>query len=154
MRGIRTRRGFTGTRIAGVGLGCVAAVALLGGCANIDGSPRAANTEGTTTSSAPPTTTVPPTTQSSTDLPNAGQLCQALEDQFQEFRTYGANMGRLGLNASVLEWAARNNINIFELFNDGSSVDAALEEACPQVRAQTLDYLNLTTIDEGLVGPN
>lgn len=141
-------------------VGTMCAVAMAGaaltvaGCAGVQGNPQANPDRPATavTGTAAPTTAAP-ATGTPADQPDVTALCSAVQDQFPDFRLHGANLGRLGLNAAVLEWAVRNNIPLTDTF-DTPLVDEAMAAQCPQTHADTLEYLDIATISDGLVGPH
>lgn len=127
----------------------VAAAGVVAGCGAVEGVPQSAPSLAPTTTTAAATPTVEPPPAAAP--PAVDRLCAAVERQFPTFRLHGANAGRIVLNATVLEWAVPNGVALPDVFGTGL-VDDAMTQVCPQVRAETLEYLRIASISDGLVG--
>ncbi|MBD8505555.1 hypothetical protein HT102_03500 [Hoyosella sp. G463] len=85
-------------------------------------------------------------------LPDASELCTDLEERGQEMRTYTRTIGRITLNGLVIDWASRNQVDLVALASNRGAVDEALEAACPGVRSNVMDDLEIESIASALVG--
>ncbi|MFC4127090.1 hypothetical protein [Nocardia rhizosphaerae] len=133
----------------------VLAVAGLTGCASVDTSPS-----GSAESSTPTGSTAPSTTTSrangaagdpAVDDAQAAQLCDMFRPELSNFRVQGPTLGRLSLNAMVLDWVLRNPELQAQVVADKTIVDRVTESACPDVRAEVLTALELPDLASGLV---
>ncbi|WP_433522722.1 hypothetical protein ACQPZ2_37445 [Nocardia pseudovaccinii] len=82
----------------------------------------------------------------------AKQLCDMLEPEVDRWRTEGAQLGKLGFNGTVHDWAARNGGLNDTVVKDRAIVDRITTTQCPDIRQQVLDALNVSTLADGLVG--
>ena len=143
---VRTARGAL--MVAGV---CGAA--LLTACGGVQtGSPTASSTatSATTSATAPPTSTAPATPLEVSDAA-AQNLCDMLEPELSNWRVQGPTIGRIGLNLMVHEWALTNGVGNQQLLGDTAIVDRATSAACPDVRTQALEALELPELAAGVL---
>ncbi|MBB3038944.1 hypothetical protein [Hoyosella altamirensis] len=127
----------TSPRMAARGAAAIAVAAMaLAGC-----------TDAPSTDTAPPMPTETPAFQ----LPDASALCTNLEERAQEFRTYTPTIGKVTLNGLVANWATSQGVDLLELARNRDAVDVALENACPEVRASMLSYLDIDSIGSAMI---
>ncbi|MGY4099883.1 hypothetical protein ACW2Q0_10045 [Nocardia sp. R16R-3T] len=132
------------------------AAALLAGC----GDNGVLDPQPATPTSHPNITITFSSPGSSAQVPNpdeitstaAKQLCDMLKPEADRWRTEGAQLGRLGFNGTVHDWAARNGGLNDTVLKDRAIVDRITTTECPDVRQQVLDALNISTLADGLVG--
>lgn len=139
------------TRVS-ITLGVALTAAVLVGCGTPttpEAPPGSASAAGTSSAPNP----APPGSGSTTIDPAATQqLCSAIEEQFQAFRTYGPTVGKGTLNAVVADWAGRNGIDVVDLAQHRERIDTITTEVCPHIRTEALDYLSLPNFAAGLIG--
>ncbi|WP_278314831.1 hypothetical protein [Lolliginicoccus levis] len=110
------------------------------------------NNNGPATTTPSPATGTAPGTSNGFALPDASELCTDLDERGQEMRTYTRTIGRITLNGLVIDWANRNQVDLVALASNRGAVDEALESACPGVRSNVMDYLEIESIASALVG--
>ncbi|WP_062987767.1 hypothetical protein [Nocardia anaemiae] len=97
---------------------------------------------------------------SSAQMPNpdeitptaAKQLCDMLKPEVDRWRTEGAQLGKLGFNGTVHDWAARNGGLNDTVLKDRAIVDRITTTECPDIRQKVLDALDISTLADGLAG--
>ncbi|WP_433713894.1 hypothetical protein ACQP2U_06830 [Nocardia sp. CA-084685] len=82
----------------------------------------------------------------------AAQLCDMLKPEVGRWRSEGAQLGKLGFNGTVHDWAARNGGLNDTVVTDRAIVDRITTTQCPDVRQQVLDALSISTLADGLAG--
>ncbi|WP_433756843.1 hypothetical protein [Nocardia sp. CA-135398] len=82
----------------------------------------------------------------------AKQLCDMLKPEVDRWRTEGAQLGKLGFNGTVHDWAARNGGLNDTVLKDRAIVDRITTTECPDVRQKVLDALDISTLADGLAG--
>ncbi|HEY5857605.1 MAG TPA: hypothetical protein VIW24_27135 [Aldersonia sp.] len=132
-------------------LSCAVIAVLVTGCGgNTENPPPASTPPSPTPSPQAPTPTEPGTPGVSEQA--AQNLCDAIEAELSNWRVQGPTLGKPGLNLLVQQWAAQNgNLNIYVL-RDRTIVDDATKSACPDVRQQAIDALEIPDLASGLVG--
>ncbi|WP_245839086.1 hypothetical protein [Nocardia donostiensis] len=107
------------------------------------------------TSAAPATTTGQTSAAPGTpfEVPDdaAVALCDMIRPELSNFRVQGPTLGRVGLNAMVHEWALRNGAINAQVLGDKAVIDRATTKACPDVRQEAIEALELKDLASGLV---
>lgn len=133
-------------------LSCAVIAVLVTGCSGGDteSPPPASTPPSPAPSPQAPTPTAPGTPEVSEQA--AQNLCDAIEAELSNWRVQGPTLGKPGLNLLVQQWAAQNgNLNI-DVLRDRTIVDDVTESACPEVRQQAIDALEIPDLASGLVG--
>lgn len=92
-----------------------------------------------------------PGTQIEVPATAAKNLCDMMRPELSNWRIQGPTIGRVGLNAMVHEWALTNGAINARVLADKPVVDRVTTEACPDVRQQAIEALNLPDLASGLV---
>ncbi|WP_245649843.1 hypothetical protein [Nocardia shimofusensis] len=111
--------------------------------------------EVTTPESEPTTGT--DTTESETPVisPEAAQqLCDMIEPELDNWREQGPTLAKVTFNGTVQNWAARNEGLNDDIIRDKTIVDTVTTQACPEVRQQALEVLDVTELSSALLGFN
>lgn len=69
-----------------------------------------------------------------------------------KWRTQEPTRAKVGFNATVHDWAARNGGLNDTVLKDRAIVDRITTTECPDVRQQVLDALDITNLAGGLAG--
>ncbi|WP_280234429.1 hypothetical protein [Nocardia cyriacigeorgica] len=77
-------------------------------------------------------------------------LCEMIRPELSNWRVQGPTLGRIGLNAMVHDWALRNGAINAQVLADKPSIDRITVKACPDVRQQAVDALELPDLASGL----
>ncbi|WP_067707228.1 hypothetical protein [Nocardia yamanashiensis] len=83
---------------------------------------------------------------------SAQHLCDMLAPDVGDWRMQGPTAGKVALNATVENWALRNNGVNLAVARNRSVVDQITTAMCPEVRAALLDVLQVPDLASGLVG--
>ncbi|MFI5782441.1 hypothetical protein [Nocardia sp. NPDC051570] len=144
----RTRGAFAAPAVV-----VTALIAGCGGGANQSTTP--AGSSGSITSTARPTgsaapgTGVKPAPAQVTDEIGK-QLCDAISPQLSDWRVQGPTLGRVALNITVHDWAARNGGINLQVLADKPIVDRITTKNCPDVRTEALKALELQDLAAGI----
>ncbi|MFF0490605.1 hypothetical protein ACWDSJ_29805 [Nocardia sp. NPDC003482] len=131
--------------------------ALIAGCGGgTNGSSGSAGTSGSATATVPhpsgtaaPGTGANPTPLQLNDEVGK-QLCDALSPQLSDWRVQGPTLGRVALNITVHDWAARNGGINLQVLGDKAVVDRLTTKNCPDVRTEALRALELQDLASGI----
>ena len=82
----------------------------------------------------------------------AQQLCSSIEAELSNWRVQGPTLGKPGLNLVVQSWAAENGTINIEVLRNRALIDTVTVAACPEVRQQALELLEIPDLASGLVG--
>ncbi|RLP30881.1 hypothetical protein [Nocardia seriolae] len=134
----------------------VAAVAWTAACGDNSSTgstqPKGSGSPLTSTSAGPSTTGAPTTPATGAGLnvtdDQAKQLCDLLRPQLSDWRVQTPTMDKFSLNATVIQWAAQNNLF---LPNERGVADRVTTKACPDVRDQILSAVEIPNLSAGLV---
>ena len=133
----------------------VCGAALLTACGGVQtGSPAASDpsTSTTTTATAAPTgTSAALATPLEVSDKAAQNLCDMMEPELSNWRVQGPTIGRIGLNLMAHEWALTNGVGNQQLLGDTTVVDRTTSAACPDVRTQALEALELPELAAGVL---
>ncbi|MFC9895418.1 hypothetical protein ACFVMC_17190 [Nocardia sp. NPDC127579] len=129
------------TAVAGL---CVAAA--LAACTT-SGDPSPAET---TTSSARGSTSAAAPTKLEISDAGAKQLCDLIQPELSNWRVQGPTLGKIGLNALVHQWGLQQGGINGHILQDKSIVDTVTTKACPDVRQQAVDALELPNLAAGI----
>lgn len=73
-----------------------------------------------------------------------------IRPELSNWRVQGPTLGRIGLNAMVHDWALRNGAINAQVLADKQSIDRITTKACPEVRQEAIDALQLPDLASGL----
>ncbi|NNH70725.1 hypothetical protein HLB23_12760 [Nocardia uniformis] len=68
------------------------------------------------------------------------------------WRDEGSTVGRVAFDGTVHNWAMRNSGVNAAVLNDRAVVDGIITAECPDVRAATLQALQIDNLADGLAG--
>lgn len=137
------------TRGALLAAGVCAAV-LLTACGGGQPGSEATDSSSASATSAPKSTGAAPATPLEVSDQAARNLCDMMEPELSNWRVQGPTLGRVGLNAMVHEWALTNGAINAQVLADKAVVDRATTQACPDVRTQAVQALELPDLASGL----
>ncbi|MTE16130.1 hypothetical protein GLP40_25585 [Nocardia sp. CT2-14] len=135
-------------------MGAVALTAACGGNSSPGSTQPQGSSSSLTSTAGKPTTTGGPTTSVNGTTPlnvsddAAKQLCDMLRPQLSDWRVQGPTLGKISLNATVIQWAAQNGLF---LPNDRGVVDRVTAKSCSDVRDQAISALEIPNLAAGLV---
>ncbi|MGW5106534.1 hypothetical protein [Nocardia sp. NPDC004123] len=120
------------------------AVAVAAGCANstAPGVPGTGAPQPSGQSSGGPTITADA----------AQQLCDMIRSEVDKWRADGPTEARLKFNATVQDWALRNNGVNFAVMRNRSVIDQTTTATCPDVRDAAVQAIQFPDLASGLVG--
>jgi len=126
-----------------------AVAATLSSCGSSGDPDPTAHTASSTsaTATAKPTTTTkaePTVTDAA-----AQSLCDAIRPELSNFRVQGPTLGRVGMNLIVHPWGLQNGIDVL---NNKSVVDTVTTKACPEVRQEAIEALEVPDLATVIVG--
>ncbi|WP_040789927.1 hypothetical protein [Nocardia paucivorans] len=130
----------------------VCGVAALAACGSGSdtGAESTTAAPGTGVSSSPQTSSAPETSAQVSEQA-ARNLCDMMRPELSNWRVQGPTIGRVGLNAMVHEWALTNGAINGQVLADKPLVDRVTTEACPDVRQEAIEALDLPDLASGLV---
>ncbi|MEV0250693.1 hypothetical protein AB0H76_29140 [Nocardia sp. NPDC050712] len=115
------------------------------------GDPNPAGTSGSATSSAQGSTSAAaPTTTLEISDASAEQLCDLIEPELSSWRVQGPTLGKIGLNALVHQWGVQQGGINGHILHDKSIIDTTTTKACPEVRQQAIQALELPNLAAGI----
>ncbi|UGT54360.1 hypothetical protein [Nocardia asteroides] len=132
----------------GLALAGALAVASLTACGSVEVTPSG---ESSSTTAAPSSTPGAATGDAAISDATAAQLCDMLRPELSNFRVQGPTLGRLSLNAMVLDWTVRNAGLGQQVLADKKVIDRVTTKSCADVRTEALTALELPDLASGLV---
>lgn len=133
----------------------VCGAALLTACGGVQtGSDTASSTAASATTSASTSatrTSAAPSTPLEVSDKAAENLCAMMRPELSNWRVQGPTLGRVGLNLMAHEWALTNGIGNPQLLSDPEVIDRATSAACPDVRTQAIEALELPDLAAGVL---
>lgn len=134
--------------------GTVAIVALTAGCDSTSADHAGMNMSVTSTPA--PTTAAKSKSSAALSSPQAAtKLCNAIRPELSNWRVQGPTLSKPGFNLLVQQWAMEaagvGGGNV-EVLRDKAVVDRATTSACPDVRDEALEALEVSDLAGALVG--
>ncbi|WP_036494054.1 hypothetical protein [Nocardia sp. BMG111209] len=106
-----------------------------------------------TTPGVPATGTTAPVTETpAVSADSAKGLCDMIGPQVDTWRGDGPTLGKTKLNATVHDWALRNNGVNFAVMRNRAVIDEVTTNTCPDVRQATIAALQIPDLASGLAG--
>ncbi|MFE5288597.1 hypothetical protein ACFRAQ_26825 [Nocardia sp. NPDC056611] len=82
----------------------------------------------------------------------AKQLCDMIRPEVEKWRAEGPTEARLKFNATVQDWALRNNGVNIAVMRNRSVIDQTTTAACPDVRDAAVQAIRMPDLASGLAG--
>ncbi|MFI9505426.1 hypothetical protein [Nocardia sp. NPDC052566] len=144
---MRQRRWISRSTLAIAGVAATAALTACGSSTTPAPTGSSASTTAAPSSTKPGGgTTVKPSAPEVTDA-QATQLCDMIRPVLSDWRVQGPTLGKLQLNALVIEWRVRTGA----LQADKPTIDRITTKSCPDVRQQAIEALEIPDLASGLV---
>ncbi|MCX4098437.1 hypothetical protein [Nocardia sp. alder85J] len=97
-------------------------------------------------------TTAPAAETPDVSADSAKQLCDMIGPQVDTWRGDGPTLGKTKLNATVHDWALRNNGVNVAVMRNRAVVDEITTAHCPDVRQAAIAALQIPDLASGLAG--
>ncbi|MFD7844412.1 hypothetical protein ACFV4K_15915 [Nocardia sp. NPDC059764] len=82
----------------------------------------------------------------------AKQLCDMMRPEVDKWRAEGPTEARLKFNATVQDWALRNNGVNIAVMRNRAVIDQTTTTACPDVRDAAVQAIRMPDLASGLAG--